>query len=736
MKFAFSSIVPVFLVGILLILQGCSNSTLVDEPDDNFFSKHLPLSTASTGSADNNAATLAIEQPRDDDASTFRGVTQRGTDNFLALPGRSKPRAADRSSQGERITFNLVDAPIEQAARAVLGDILGANYAIEGYISGTITWRTTRPLTKAEVLSGFETALQANGATMIERHGMLRILPIQAAANIPRTLDTNLSTSSAVGDRNYFLQLKYVSASELREVLEPIVPPGSILRVDQARNALILQGSPNQIAAVRESAELFDVDWLKGMSFALRPLKNSNPVAVARELDTIFATKSGPLKGVLRFVPNVRLKAVLVISSRAAYLPKAENWIAKLDAKPDAERVGVHVYNVQNRDADELARILRSVYRSKSGRKIQVETGVAPRESISRGVSQGVVSSRGDEDSSEEPRRVAAFADEGSFNNSGEDDDVPPEEVVRVVSDDANNSLLVVATDEEYDRILKVLKSVDTRPNQVLLEAVIAEVVLNDELQFGVRWYLGRQNNNATFSDSLTGAVSSVFPGFSYFLAIDNVEVALNALNGVTDVNVVSSPSLMVLDNRKATLQVGDQVPIVVQQSTSVEAADAPVVNAIEQKDTGVILSITPRVNDSGRVILDIEQEVSTVVPTTTSGIDSPTIRRRKIETTVVVQDGQTLTLGGLIQETEDQTDEKVPLLGDIPYLGTAFRSRDTLKSKTELVIFVRPRVIRDTTEAFEITNEFRKRLVGFDKGKTKPGSAESLKKTFNRIVN
>jgi general secretion pathway protein D len=726
---------PVFLTGFILLSQGCSNPSLFDRGDDNLFSRHLPVESVKSVDTQNNAAAIAVEHPHQSEA-VFTGVTQRGTDNFLALPGPGKPRLPTGSDDQELITFNLADAPIEQAAKAVLGDILGANYAIEGNVSGTITWRTARPLTKAEVLSGFETALQANGATMVERHGMLRILPVQAAANIPRALDTNLSTSSAIGDRNYYLQLKHVSAGELREVLEPIVPPGSIVRVDQARNALVLQGSQNQIAAVRQSAELFDVDWLKGMSFALRPLRNSNPVAIARELDTIFATRNGPLKGVLRFVPNVRLKAVLVISSRAAYLSKAERWIAKLDAKPDAERVGVHVYNVQNRNADDLARILQSVYRSKSGRKIQVETGVAPRENVSRSVSEGVVRSRDDEDGGEQPRQVSIPEDGSSLGNFGLGEDVAPEDIVRVVSDDSNNSLLVVATDAEYDRILEVLNSVDTRPNQVLLEAVIAEVVLNDELQFGVRWYLGRQNHNATFSDSLSGAVSSVFPGFSYFLAINNVEVALNALNSITDVNVVSSPSLMVLDNRKATLQVGDQVPIVVQQSSSVEASGAPIVNSIEQKDTGVILSVTPRVNDSGRVILDIEQEVSTVVPTTTSGIDSPTIRRRKVETTVVVQDGQTLTLGGLIQETEEKTDDKVPLLGDVPFLGTVFRSRDTEKAKTELVIFVRPRVIRDTSEAFEITAEFRKRLIGFDRGKKQPrDTADSLKQTFKRIV-
>jgi general secretion pathway protein D len=173
----------------------------------------------------------------------------------------------------------------------------------------------------------------------------------------------------------------------------------------------------------------------------------------------------------------------------------------------------------------------------------------------------------------------------------------------------------------------------------------------------------------------------------------------------------LSSPSLVVVDNKKATLQVGDQVPIVTQQARGVDAAGAPIVNAVELKDTGVILNVTPRVNDSGRVILDVEQEVSSVVRTTTSGIDSPTIRQRKIKTSVVINDGEALALGGLIQERETNGKTKVPVLGDVPLLGNAFRQKTNAIARTELIIFIRPRVIRDMDEAKRITREFRHEL-------------------------
>jgi general secretion pathway protein D len=283
---------------------------------------------------------------------------------------------------------------------------------------------------------------------------------------------------------------------------------------------------------------------------------------------------------------------------------------------------------------------------------------------------------------------------------------------LRIVADDANNSLLIVATFAEYERILEMLQEIDSLPNQVMLEATIAEITLSDELNFGMRWYFGNAGNRGTFTDVVAGSVVSSFPGFSYFFSGGtDVGVVLNALSSVTKVHVLSSPTLMVLDNRTATLQVGDQVPVITKSANSVTSADAPVVSTVELKDTGVILTVTPRVNDSGRVTLEIKQEVSDVVKTTTSGIDSPTIRQRKVTTTVAVNDGDTLALGGLIQERNNTAKTKVPLFADIPILGTAFRNKSTSADRTELVIFIRPRVTRDLSEARSITREFREQM-------------------------
>ena len=248
-----------------------------------------------------------------------------------------------------------------------------------------------------------------------------------------------------------------------------------------------------------------------------------------------------------------------------------------------------------------------------------------------------------------------------------------------------------------------------------MLEATIAEVSLKDELEFGLRWFFENGSRTGTFSDAASGAVSANFPGLSLVFNGANPTAAINALNSITDVNVVSSPSLMVLDNQEAKLQIGDQVPVATQQVRDTGTADAPVVNTISFRDTGIILRVKPRVSSGGQVILEIEQEVSSVSATTTSGIDSPTIAQRKIETSVIVGDGQTIALGGLIQENNNRTNAQVPGAGDVPILGALFRNRSDTFAKTELLILITPRVIRNGQESRSVTDELRQRIGGAD---------------------
>jgi general secretion pathway protein D len=260
-----------------------------------------------------------------------------------------------------------------------------------------------------------------------------------------------------------------------------------------------------------------------------------------------------------------------------------------------------------------------------------------------------------------------------------------------------------------------MIERLDVIPNQVLLEATIAEVTLDDELSYGLQWFFRSGDMKFKFTDIADaagkGIVGSIFPGFSYLFSGGDARVALNAISSLTDVKVISSPTIMVLDNKTATLQVGDEVPVVTQSAVSVNDPDAPIVNSVNFRNTGVILKVTPRVNESGVVLLDIEQEVSDVVRTTSSGIDSPTIRQRRIQTTVAVHSGESLALGGLIREADARNRSGVPFISRVPVIGNLFKSKTDTRDRTELLVLITPRVVRNQGEARAVTDELRSRL-------------------------
>jgi general secretion pathway protein D len=665
-------------------LLSCGSSPLIDKTS---WSDRLAVHKGAAADPSSPQVAHATEKSV---APRFLPTFAVGND-MLAADRLDLPQ--DIEADRDRGTLNLVKVPLAEAAKVILGDILGLNYSFDPRVEAEITLQTTEPITKSQLMARFQSILRSHGIVIVERMGFYHIVPASEVGRLGVSL-ANPSNASP-GIRSEMVSLRFISAEAIRPIIEPLAAEGAVQGVDVSRNALIVTGTSEELASIRETISIFDVDWMKGMSFALLPVKTSSPQAIADELDVIFATHDGPLKNVVRFVPNNRLHSILVITSRSRYLKEAAQWIARLDRAAGRTEPRLHVYNVQNRPASELAQILQMAFTRSGHDRSSVKRTVAPK--------LNPVELENGETNSAPVAEPVALVPQTDFQL---------EEEVRIVADDPNNAVIIIATPSQYDRMREVLDEVDSLPNQVMLEATIAEITLNDELTFGMQWYFGNAQSRGTFTDVAAGSIVSSFPGFSYFFSgVPDVKVVLNALSSLTKVNVLSSPTLMVLDNRTATLQVGDQVPVITQRANGVNSPDAPMVNTIEMKDTGVILTVTPRVNDSGRVTLEVKQEVSDVIETTSSGIDSPTIRQRKVTTTVAVNDGETLALGGLIQERNSTAKTKMPLLADIPLLGAAFRSKRSAAERTELVIFIRPKVTRNLGEARRVTREFREQM-------------------------
>jgi general secretion pathway protein D len=714
----------------VIAVSGCSSSSTIGPT----VASQSKLANGQPVSLDSYAYDLtpmpAISLPSP--SSQAVPVTEGGSGQMIGGPTPGQRRAG--ASEAD-VVLNLSSVPLQQAAKTVLGDMIGVNYVVDPRVDGVISVQTTQPVTKAGALELFQAALAPIGAVLVQSRGIYRISPADQAATGAISTGAAPGGSAIGGNGIRVVQLKYVSATEIARVLEPMVPKGAIVQADDARNIIALKGSPGEIDGMLDSISIFDVDVMRGMSFAVVPVKTPQPEKMVDELKAIFASdKEGPLKGRVRFIANTRLGAILVVTSQPSYLPRAQTWIRRLDAKANGAERQLHVYQVQNRPATELASVLQSMFsnemkvvrsptRNVSPRSRQVslagDTGRAPGPSgsdpnVQNGLGRSGSPGGGDlqslaralnnelETPSADPADAAAPSSTGSVAE-------PP---LKIVADETKNSLLIMADDRDYQRVLRVIQGLDVVASQVLIEAVIAEVTLNDDLQYGLQWQLAKSGTpTASFSNALTGGVAAAFPGFNYAINTANIAATLSALNALTHVNVISTPSLMVLDNKTARLQIGDQVPITTQTATSTVTANTAIVNSITMQDTGVILSVTPLINESGRVQLEIEQEVSSVVKTTTSNIDSPTIQQRRVKTTVVVNDGDVLTLGGMIQDQATKTSNQLPLLGDLPGLGAVFSNRSNSVNKTELIILIRPRVVRDGAESRLVTEEYRRRM-------------------------
>lgn len=670
----------------LLAIAGCTSAPGKDfftETIDSLHAKNSPLRAGYTGPG---AVTSAAGQ-----AQRFNGAQYQGSGQFVSSGAPVTKVTTDGSGQFE---LNLVNAPIAEAAKAVLGDALHLNYIVDPRVQGTVTLQTSQPVSKDALVDILQSALAVNGAGITNRAGTYQVVPLSEIMSSTPPVSVPSTSPSGPGVKVQVLQLQFIAADEMKTILEPITRQGSVLRVDSTRNLITVAGNDSDLNAIREAVSVFDVDWMRGMSVALHPLKTSKPEAVAAELDSIFGTKDGPGAKLIQFIPNDRLNSVLVITSRPAYLARAATWINKLDRLAETNESQLFVYQIQNRPAKELAAVLSSVL----GTTVKTE-GDSGGSNVSPDQTPIAMQSDG----------VTPVPLTGPSPSLPPQDGQPPAHAT-VVADIENNALLIQTTARDYERIEQILAKVDVLPTQVMLEAVIAEVTLNDELKYGLRWFFENGGMKISLSDVAKGAAAAALPGFNWSYATDNIQVTLNALSSITDVNVISAPTIMALNNQKAILQVGDQVPIATRQVVDQTLGSSPVVS-VEMKDTGVILTVTPRINNAGRVMLDIEQEVSNVTKTTSSGIDSPTIQQRKIQTRVLVNDGESLALGGLIQSRNNVDRTQVPILGDIPIIGNAFKQKTDSIGRTELIIFIRPHVVRDINEAREVTDEFRGKI-------------------------
>jgi len=609
------------------------------------------------------------------------------------------------------ITLNFEGADLREVVRTMLGDILGENYIVDPKVGGSITLRTTRPIPKSAAMHTLEEILRMNGAVMIrEADGVFRIVPAGAAAKgntTPQLTDINKPLPG--GYSVQVVPLKFIGVADMARILEPLTGESSSVRMDPLRNLLILSGTQLQLRHMIETIDMFDVDWISGMSVGLFTLQSVDVKTASSELEKLFGDKNlGPLAGAIRIVPIERLNALLVVTPQAKYLEQARTWAERLD-RPGAGGGGqrLYVYQVENGKAENLATLLNDAFAKKG-----TQTKATPSATLAPGATPAEVRSAVP---NREPGKETQPQPAGSTATVSADGVGLPQDV-RIIADKDNNALLILASPSDYESMRSALRTLDMSVRQVLVEVTIAEISLKDELKYGLEWYFRNGSRISGQLDLGLAGITALVPGFSWswVSSAGDMGAVLNALATDSKLKIVSSPHITVADNQTAKIQVGDRIPTI-SQSQSVPGTTLGVINTVQYTETGVLLSVTPRVNAGGQVTMEISQEVSNAIPTETSGIDSPTIQTRNADSTVTVKSGETIILAGLIREEKTNANQGLPFLAKIPILGGLFGTQQWGDNRTELIILITPRVLTDTQDAAAITAEYRKRLTGLE---------------------
>jgi general secretion pathway protein D len=666
---------------------------------------------------------------------------------------------AETPSSGDGYDLNFENAPVSTLAKVILGDILGVGYTIDPRVQGTVSLASGRPVPKSDILYVLENALRLSNVALIRDQAGYRLMPAGEAVG-SGAVDKLASAQPGYGIT--VIPLRYVSSQTIVKLVDGFAVKPGLMRADASRNILVLQGTGTERKNAIDIVSSFDVDWMQGQSVGIFPIHNSMPDPIIAEMEKVMDTgDTGLGQGMVKFQPITRMNAILVVSRKPELLKTAGQWIERLD-QSDTAGTNLKVYRLKYGNARQVGALLNDIFVGRSGSGLDsASSQIAPGGGLA-GQSSGALSALsvptpgaagGGSSSStstssaptssfgSSPSTLRGGSGQGSGDSAGQNAQGGGDQggiggifggqragggasgpgilpAVRITADIVNNSILVYADAQGQRIVEQTLRQIDRPQLQVAIDATIAEVTLNDQLSYGVQFFLnsssaGMAPNKGSIINSVGGAVlAQTFPGFNFLIGSANTpNMILDALHTVTDVKVLSNPSLVVLDNQVATLQVGDQVPISTGTAT-VLTANNTVVNTIDYRNTGIILRVVPRITAGGNVVLDIEQEISNV-PQGTGSTLTPTVSQRKVKSSISVQTGQTVLLAGLISSTENVTNNGVPLLDELPGVGPLFTNKNKTVGRTELIIFIRPQIIRDAVDANVVAEELRTKMNG-----------------------
>lgn len=749
-------------IAALVVLAGCASLPQAEAPLRAYDPNPPQAQVVTPMPAVDEPSEVDDNPPQEDDP--LRSM-RTGTGKFINEEAAKRPRPEASAGGDAEATFNFEGESLFAVVKTLLGDFLQQNYVIAPGVQGTVTFSTAKPLKRDQVISVLEMLLRWNNATMVWQDGRYTILPVAQA--IPGNLPPRIgSTANIRGYEVRAVPLQYISAIEMEKLLKPYAKPEGIINVDPSRNMITIAGSRAEIENYLQTITVFDVDWLSGMSVGVIPLAQAEAAATVTELEKIFGEGSNtPLAGMFRFMPLEGINAVMVITAQPKYLATIEEWIERFDIGGGQAGQRLYVYDVKNVKAVDLASTLAEVL--DTGQTItprETSSGVAPGlESVEiRSVGADGSTSPPQQQTAQQRSQADSNRDRNRRNGEGGGDGMPSgpvvdssggialaaSEEVRVSAVEESNALLVLATTGQWESIRRVIERLDTIPLQVHIEAKILQVDLNNALNYGVQWffenaigastpstgtdpdtglptnptapvvdpsYRDNAGNRRGWGD-VAGTINSAGLGWTFLGP--NLAAVINALDSVSTVQVLSAPSLVVLNNKSASINVGTQIPVnsafISNGLGNNPGTGVGQSTYVQFRDTGITLTVTPRVNPGGLVFMEIDQQDSTpgAIP---AGQTNAPVAQRKIKTEIAVQSGETVLLGGLIKQTDDKSSGGVPFLNRIPIIGALFGSKNTSMARQELLVVLTPTVIRNSQDATRLTEEYTRQFRGLE---------------------
>ena len=642
-------------------------------------------------------------------------------DRSVARAGK-KSKKSRAPSQAGQVVLNFDNADLYEVIRN-FAEILNINYIVDPNVQGKVTIHTAGQLRKEDIFPVFFQILEANGLTAIREGSLYKIVPIKEAQRLPMT--PRFGDSEVSPEERIIIQiipLKFISVQEITKLLTPFISADGTIVSHGDSNTLLVVDKGLNIIKILKLVETFDINMFEKVSHKIYQLEYTDAEEMADTLANIIASYGA--KDDLKCIPIQRLNTLITISSNPYIFERIEELVRQIDVPGDDIEPRIYVYAVKNGEAVELAALLNSVFsRDSSAKEKMIRKEQTQKSQPAKKSETGTQISKaafGSAIPQKVVKKTAGIAKSGA-HSSGVHSSGTLKGEIRITPDEVRNALIIEAVPRDYQIIENILNRLDILPRQVLIEVKIAEITLDTRTDLGVKWWYEKKEREASggslLGTSVGGAlfgVTEAYAGLQYIIGqTKRWEAAISALNTEKKINILSAPSVLASDNKEARIDISTEVPVASAQYQYNSDSEPMLQTNIQYRNTGIILTVTPHINEYGLVSMDISQEVSNQLEDNVKVGNSslPAFFKRSVNTSLTVKHGQTIVIGGLIRETKNKGYAGVPCLGNMPVLQYLFGNKSNSIDKTELIILITPRVIATLEDVDAVTEAFKNKV-------------------------